>query len=201
MMKHSLAAVALAFGLSSAGLVSAPVSAQALAPAVIVIVDMDRVVNESAAGKQAATEIQGRITQLQSRAQTLQTELQTEAQAIQQGQANKTLAGPALETRAKAFGDRQQRAQEELGRLENEIGRSRAHVLQQIDTAAQPIITQIMRERNAQIALAKGATLQHSAALEITNDVIARLNTSLPRVTTTPPAQPAQQQPPAQQRR
>lgn len=168
-----------------------PAIAQQLSPAVIVIVDMDRVVNESAAGKTAGTEIQAKITSLQTRATTLQTQLKTDADAIQAGQANKSLAGPALEQRAQAFGQKQQQAQQELARLEQEIGRSRQYVIQQISTAANPIITQVMRERNATVALQKEATLQHSASLEVTNDVITRLNTSTPRVSTTPPAQPA----------
>jgi Skp family chaperone for outer membrane proteins len=178
-------------------LLAAPVAvhAQALSPAVIVIVDLDRVVNESAAGKAASTELQGRITALQTRANTLQTQLQAEANAIQQGQANNTITGPQLEARAKAFGERQQSAQQELARSENEIQRARAFVLQQINDAAQPVITQIMREKGAQIALAEGATLQHSATLNVTNDVIARVNQSLPRVSTTPPPAPAQPQP------
>ncbi len=171
---------------------SSPAVAQQLSPPVIVIVDMDRIVNESAAGKQAATEIQGKITGLQTRATTLQTQLKTDADAIQAGQANKSLAGAALEQRAKAFGQKQQQAQQEIARLEQDVQRSRQYVIQQIDTAAQPIITQVMRERGAAIALAKGAAMQHSATLEVTNDVIARLNTSLPRVSTTPPAAPAQ---------
>jgi outer membrane protein len=177
-------------------LIAAPVAvhAQALSPAVIVVVDLDRVVNESAAGKQAATELQTRVQTLQTRANTLQTQLQAEANAIQQGQANNSITGPQLEARAKAFGERQQAAQQELARSENDIQRARNFVLQQINDAAQPVITAIMRERGAQIALAEGATLQHSQGLNITNDVIARVNQSLPRVSTTPPPPQQQQQ-------
>jgi outer membrane protein len=182
------AAVALALGISAV-----PAAAQQLSPPVIVIVDMDRIVNESAAGKTAATEIQGKITGLQSRAQTLQAQLKTEEDQIRAGQANKSLAGPALEARIKAYGDKQQAAQQELGRLEQEIGRSRQFVIKQITDGANPIITQVMRTRGASIALAEGATLQHSSSLDVTSDVIAQLNTSLPRVSTTPPAAPAQQ--------
>lgn len=184
-------------------LIAAPVAvqAQALSPAVIVVVDLDRVVNESAAGKQASTELQGRIQALQTRANTLQSQLQAEINAIQQGQANNTLTGPQLEARAKAFEERQQAAQQELGRTENDIQRARAFVLQQINDAAQPVITQIMRERGAQIALAQGATLQHSQGLDITADVIARVNQSLPRVSTTPPPPQQQQQQQQQPRR
>ncbi len=186
MTKMLLRATAALF-LASAPAAFAPAMAQQLSPAVIVIVDMDRVVNESAAGKQASTEIQGKITGLQTRASTLQTQLKTDADSIQAGQANKSLAGPALEQRARAFQQKQQDAQNELQRAEQDIQRSRNYVIQQITQGANPIITTIMRERNASIALQKDATLQHSASLDVTNDVVARLNTALPRVSTTPP--------------
>jgi outer membrane protein len=170
---------------------AAPAVAQQLSPPVVIIVDMDRVVNESAAGKQAGTELQAKGQGLQTRRTTLAGQLQSEAQAIQQGQQNKTLAGPALEQRIKAFQDRENSANQELARGQDDLARSRQFVIQQISTAADPIITQLMRERGAAIALQKGATLQHTASLEVTNDVITRLNTSLPRVSVTPPAAPA----------
>lgn len=186
-MKAALAAVMLAG-------ISAPVVAQQLSPAIIVIVDMERIVNDSAAGKQAGTEIQTKVTNLQARGTTLQNQLKTEAEAIQAGQANKSLAGAALDQRVQAFGQKQQQAQQEMARLEFDIQRSRQFVIKQISDAANPIVTTIMREKGASIALAEGATLQHSASLDVTNDVVARLNTSLPRVSSTPPAAPAGQQ-------
>jgi Skp family chaperone for outer membrane proteins len=191
-MKMLFKTAAAAFLLGTA---AAPAMAQQLSPPVIVIVDMDRVVNESAAGKQAGTELQAKGQQLQQRRTTLAGQLQTEAQAIQQGQQAKTLAGPALEQRVKAFQDREQAANQELARGQDDLARSRQYVIQQITGAADPIITQVMRERGASIALQKGATLQHTASLEVTTDVITRLNTSLPRVSTTPPAAPAPAQP------
>jgi Skp family chaperone for outer membrane proteins len=184
MMKGAVAALLL-------GTLAVPASAQQPSPPVVVIVDMDRVVNESAAGKQAGTEIQTKISGLQTRASTLQTQLKTDADQIQAGQKANTLTGPALEQRAQAFGQKQQQAQQEIARLEQDIQRSRQFVVKQITDAANPIVTQVMRERNAAIALDKGATLQHSTSLDVTADVITRLNTSLPRVSTTPPAAPA----------
>lgn len=191
-MLHSIVRGTAALLLATATLSTAPAVAQQLSPAVIIIVDMDRIVNESAAGKAAGTELQGKITGLQTRANTLQNQLKTESEAITAGQQNKSLAGPALEQRVRAFQQKQQDAQNEIGRVEQELQRSRAYVIQQITQAANPIITTVMRERNASIALQKDATLQHSASLDMTNDVLARLNTALPRVSTTPPAQPAQ---------
>lgn len=183
MFVRAIAALVLA----SATLTIAPVAAQQLSPAVIVIVDLDRVVQESAAGKTASIEIQGQITGLQNRANTLRQQLKRDADEIQAGQANKTLTGPVLEKRTREYQEKQGAAQMELQRIEQDIQRARQYVVQQINAAAQPIITQIMREKGAHIALTEGATLQHSAALNITNDVIARINQSLPRVSATLP--------------
>jgi outer membrane protein len=189
-MRHML------HGLVAALLLAAPatVSAQQLSPAVIVLVDLDRVVNESAAGKQAATELQTRANALNTRRNALATQLQADVQAIQQGQQNNTLVGAQLEQRLKAFQDKEEAANQELARGQEELGRAQNFVVQQINNAAQPIITQIMREKGAQIALNERATLQHSNALNVTNDVIARLNAQLPKVSTTPPP-PQQPQP------
>ena len=188
-MRHFLPSAAMAAALLIAGALPAPALAQSAPAASIIVVDIERVVSQSAAGKQAMGEIQGKVTALQTRANALQGQLKTEADAIQAGQANKSLAGPALETRVKAFGEKQQSAQQEVGRLENEIQRSRQFVLQQISDGVGPIVSQIMRERGANIALPKGATLQHAPALDVTTEVISRLDKSLPKVSTTPPAQ------------
>jgi len=187
------AAVAASTWMSIAALMTlaAPVAqAQQPAPApVIVVLDMERVVVQSAAGKQAQAEIQTRMNALQTRANALQGQLKTEADAIQAGQANQSLAGPALETRVKAFGEKQQAAQREVGQAENDLQRSRQFVLKQISDGVNPILTVVMRERGANLALPVGATLQHGSSLDVTADVIARLDKSLPRVSTTPPAQ------------
>ncbi|MCS6986546.1 MAG: OmpH family outer membrane protein [Sphingomonadaceae bacterium] len=173
-----------------APLMAAPAAAQQLSPAVIVVVDLDRVVAESAAGKAAVSELQTRANALRARAQTLGSQLQADAQAIQQGQASKTLQGPQLEQRVKALQEKESAARAEIGKGEEELARAQQYVLQQINTAVQPIISQIMRERGAAIVLAQQATIQHSASLNITNEVLARLNAALPKVSTTPPAAP-----------
>jgi len=186
-MRHFLPSAAMAAALLIAGAMPATVLAQAAPAATIIVVDIERVVSQSTAGKQAMGEIQGRVSALQTRANTLQGQLKTEADAIQAGQANKSLAGPALETRVKAFRQKEGSAQQEIGRLENEIQRSRQFVLQQISDAVGPIVSQIMKDRGANIALPKAATLQHAAAMDVTADVISRLDKSLPKVSTTPP--------------
>ena len=185
----------IAFALSASSLalpVVAPAAAQTLPPAVVIIVDMDQVFANSAAGKQAQTELKTKLEAIQARVSQLRTSLGTEEQQL--GQSRPQAAGPAVaawEAKVRDFTARKTQAEQEVQKREQDFQAARQYVLKQINDAAQPIITAVMKERGASIALAQGATLQNSASLEVTADVIARLDKSLPRVSTTPPAAPA----------
>lgn len=182
-----LAATALTVSLP----VATPAFAQA-AQAQIVIVDMEEVINTSSAGKGAQSVLQGQANSLQSRVKTLTEGFQKEEEALRTGFQNKTLTQQAAEAKAKDIEGRKQSAQAEISGRQRTLQASQAHVLKQIDDAAQPIITAIMREKGANIALARGATIQAANSLDITAEVVKRLNAAKPSVSTTPPAQPAQ---------
>ena len=182
-----LAATALTVSLP----VATPAFAQA-AQAQIVIVDMEEVISTSSAGKGAQSVLQGQANSLQARVKTLTEGFQKEEEALRTGFQNKTLTQQAAEAKAKDIEGRKQSAQAEISGRQRTLQASQAHVLKQIDDAAQPIITAIMRERGANIALARGATIQAANSLDITAEVVKRLNAAKPSVSTTPPAQPAQ---------
>ena len=165
--------------------------AQALPPPVVIIVDMDQVINGSAAGKAAAADLKTRADAIQARLASLRTQFGTEGEALQKAQPAQTAAPAAItawQTKARDLQNRQQAAEADLQKRDRDFQASRQLVLKQINDAAQPVITAVMRERNATIVLAEGATLQHSAAIDVTADVLARLDKALPRVNTTAPA-------------
>ena len=168
-----------------------PAMAQKLPAATMLVADVDRVVAESVAGTAAAQELQTRSNTLRQRLETLQRELQTEAQALQAGQANNSLSGAALETRVTAFQQKQQAAQQELEAGQAQLQQAQAYVSRQIGEALQPILATMLRERGASLIVPSSAVLQHSAGLDATADLLAKLNAALPRVSTTPPASPA----------
>ncbi|WP_310496329.1 OmpH family outer membrane protein [Sandarakinorhabdus sp.] len=180
--------IMISLALASAA-ISAPVAAQALPPAVVVIVDMDNVFANSAAGKLAQAELKTRLDGIQARLAQLRTSFGAEEQTL--GQTRPTAAGPAAtawEAKVKDFTTRKTQAETELQQRDQAFQASRQFVLKQLNDGAQPIITQIMKERGASIALAEGATLQHSASIDVTADVIARLDKAVPRVSSTAPA-------------
>ncbi len=189
-MKTLLKATLLAATLG----ITAPLAAQAIPTATIVLVDMDKVFTTSAAGKQAQAELKTRADGIQARLQSLSTQFGAEEQALgktqpQQGATPAVIA--AWQAKVKDFQTRKAKEEQDLRKRDADFQASRQSVLKQINEAAQPIISTVMKERGANIVLAEGATLQHIAALDVTPDVVSRLDKSLPRVSTATPVAPA----------
>ena len=180
--------------LASALAVTAPLAAQAVPAATIVLVDMDKVFTTSVAGKQAQVELKTRADGIQARLQSLSTQFGAEEQALGKTQPAPTATAAiitAWQTKVKDFQARKSTAEQDLRKRDADFQASRQSVLKQLNDAAQPIISTVMKERGANIVLAEGATLQHIAALDVTPDVVSRLDKSLPRVSTATPAAPA----------
>ncbi len=129
---------------------------------------------------------------IQSEGQSI--EQAARAAANQQGAA-RTTAETSLQQRVNALQAKQNAANQELQRLEQNIQSSQANVVRQINVRLNPIITQVMNARGANLALDTEATLARSPALDVTNEVLAALNQQLPSVSVTP--LPQQQQQPA----
>jgi outer membrane protein len=194
-MKTILTIAALA-----AGALALPTAAAAQrAPAaVVVVVDSSRIYRDCTACKTAQTQLQSRVATLTTRQQTLANQLRPEGQAIQT--AIQALAGKApdaaLRARAEAFQKKQDDANQELGRSQQNIQSIQANVVRQINERLNPVINQVMTARGANIAVDVDATLAHAQAVDVTTEVLAGLNRALPSVSLTPlPAGQQQQQP------
>ncbi len=155
----------------------------------IIIVDMSRIAAESAASKNAEPQLKAKFESVQSRAQTLGEQFSKEAETLQK--ARPSMAQEAFLAKAKELQQRQQTAENEVRGREQDYARSVQYVRQQLLQAVNPIITAIMREKGASIAMDRDATLAISQSLDVTNEVLTRLNSALPRVSINPPAQPA----------
>jgi Skp family chaperone for outer membrane proteins len=178
--------------------VPAAASAQRIGPAVVAVVDTDRISRECTACRAAATQLQTQGTTLRTRAQQLQTQLQTQGQPIQTAVTalNGRQPDAALQQRITAFQTQQNNAQQELARSEQNLRSTQAHVQQQISTRLLPIIGTVAQARGATLAIDRGSALFSAPALDITNEVLTQLNQQLPSVSVTPlPQQQQQQQP------
>jgi Skp family chaperone for outer membrane proteins len=184
MMTRTAFAAALALAT-----VSLPSVGHAQAASQIVVVDLDRIAAESAASKSAEPQLKAKFESVQARAKTLGDQFRGEYESLQKAQPS--MAKEAFQAKARELQQRQVTAENEVRGREQEYARSVQYVRQQILQAVNPIITAVMREKGATVALNRDATLAVAQSLDVTTDVLTRLNTALPRVGITPPAAPA----------
>lgn len=181
--------IATAAAIATASTAALPVAAYAQAAPTIIVVDMGRIAAESAASKSAEPQLKAKFQSVQSRAKTLGDQFRGEYETLQKAQTS--MAKEAFQAKAKELQQRQVTAENEVRGREQDYARSVQYVRQQILESVNPIITAVMREKGASLALDREATLAVASSLDVTNDVLTRLNTTLPRVSITPPAAPA----------
>lgn len=186
----------IAAALIAASAFATPVLAQRAPAAVVVVVDTGRIYRECNACRTAQTQLQSQVTALRTRQTTLENQLRPEGQAIQA--AVTALAGKApdaaLQNRARAFQTRQEQANQELQRGQQNLQSIQANVLRQINERLQPVINTVMTQKGANLAVDVESTLAHAQGINVTNDVLAQLNTALPSVSVTPLPQQANPQ-------
>jgi Skp family chaperone for outer membrane proteins len=188
-MKRLLISASLA---AAAALPSAA-NAQAIPAAVVAVVDLDRVQTECNACKTARDALKAQVLAQDSREKALAGPLQTEQQSLQT--AVDALKGKdpdaALQARIRTFQTKMQSAQEEAARGRQQLQRNQAYIAQQVQTKLNPIYTQVMQRRGANILVEQGATLATAQSVDVTNDVLAALNAAMPTLSVTAPAAPA----------
>ena len=188
-MKKLLISASLA---ASVALPSAA-QAQAIPAAIVAVVDLEKVTSDCNACKTATAALRSQVQAYQSRESALAAPLQTEQKAIQTAidALNGKEPDAALKARVTAFQNKQQQGATELQRQQEQIKRNQQYVQKQIGDKLGPIYSQVLQKRGANMLLEKGTTLATAQSLDVTNDVIAALNTALPTIQTTAPAAPA----------
>ena len=176
---------------AAAFLAPSAASAQAVPAAIVAVVDLDRVTADCNACKTAAAALRSQVQSYQTREKSLTGPLQTEQQSIQT--AIDALKGKepdaALQARAKAWDTKRQQAAQDLAAQQQQIQRNQQYIQKQISDKLGPIYQQVMTRRGANVLMEVGATLATTQNVDVTNDVLAALNSALPTIATTAPAQ------------
>lgn len=177
--------------LAATMLVPAAAQAQAIPAAVIAVVDLEKVTANCNACKTANAALRSQVTALQNRQKALAAPLETEGKSLQTAVDALKGAQPdaALQARIRAYQQKEQQGAQELQRQQQQIARNQSYIQQQIAQKLGPIYQQVMQRRGATVLMEQGSTLAASASVDVTNDVTAALNTALPTIQTTAPAQ------------
>jgi outer membrane protein len=170
-------------------------SAQATPSAVIAVVDLQRVTTDCNACKAAQATLRSQASAFETRRNTLLTSLQTEQKSLQASVDALKGKDPdaALQARIKAFQTKAQQSEQELARQQQQIEVNASYVRKQVADKLGPIYQQVAQRHGANMVISTDATLWNSTSVDVTSDVIAGLNISLPSIQTTAPAQPQQQ--------
>ena len=192
-MKKLLASAALV----ASAMIPGVAQAQAIPAAVVAVVDLEKVTAQCTACKTASATLRSQVTGLQNREKALSAPLETEQKSIQAAinALNGKEPDAALQARVRAFDQKRQSGAQEISRQQQQIQRNQAYIQRQVAQKLGPIYQQVMQRRGATVLLETGSTLAASASVDVTNDVLAALNTALPTISTTAPAEAAPKSP------
>lgn len=190
-----------AFCATAALSATAPAIAQTAPGAAVAVLDQDRMFAQSIAGK-------GIAQRLQEVAQQISTELKpdgdwltNEQKALQQaasGLTREQIAQRAdLKTRFETFGRRGADFERKSGKRAQELVATENKARQDFAKAVDPIVLEIVRERNVAVLFDRAATMYATPAVDITDEVVKRLDQRVKSIPVTkinlpdPPPPPA----------
>lgn len=163
--------------------VAAPSAVAPMATPVIAIVDVQRILQESLAAQSVRNQLEAQRSRFQSQISEEEKNLRAMEDELKQNHDKMA---------ADSFGAREQKLREKFTTVERDV-QARRRALDQafndsmgiVRTNLLEVVQTIAKERTANLVLLKQQVLWHDATLDITDDVLTRLNTRLPKVEVT----------------
>ncbi len=179
---------------------AAVAAAAAATPALsqVAVADVDGAVNASAAyqGAQAQikTAFKSQIDALNARQQALTAQLQPLRTEIETLSKDGKTPRATIEAKVTAYRTQESNAQRELAAIAAPLQRPNAYVEAQIGEKFDAAVRAAMQAKGVKIVVRPDVVLARTPESDITTDITAQLNTMLPSVSITPPAdwQPGQ---------
>lgn len=183
----------IAFTLAAALLAATSATAQ------VATADLQGAVDQSAAMTTARQQIQttykAQIDAANARQTALQTQLQPLVTEFQTLRSNPATPQATLQAKATVIQQRQEAAQRELQTLATPFQRPNAYAQEQVAAKLETAVRAAMQAKNVTLLVKPDSVMVAQPAADITNDVVAQLNSQVKTVSITPPAgwQPGQQ--------
>lgn len=165
----------------------------------IITIDEAKILRDSKAGKDIQAKLQSIESQINNELTPTKTSLETEGKALNtdlQGKTREQIAGDAAlvarlnayDKKASDFGKARQKAA-------NEFSLTERQALVDFNKALEPVLLEVVREKNAQIVLSKSAVIYGVDAVDVSGLVISKLDATTPTLAVVRkriPDQPAQ---------
>jgi outer membrane protein len=183
----------------AAGLALAPAAAVAQQSGPVVVMDYERVVATSLAGRDVEAKLRAIHDQMQQELQPEALAIQTELQSIQQASQGQTpeqnQRNTALQQRAQALQQRIDAHNTQSVARRRDLEYTRQQALIELGRQAQPIVRTIMDQRRAVAVLDRGAVQLMAESVDVTDDIVSRLNQQVTTINVTRQVAPAPPQP------
>ncbi len=175
--KHLL----LLAGLFAAAIVAAPAYAQQN----IAVVDIQRIMRESSATKSITTQIEAQRISYQQQITKQENDLRNAEQELNK---QRTIISPeAFAERRRAFEQRVGNLQRDVQNRKRELDKSLNGATITVQNALRDIIGALVTERKYTLILIKSQTAYNAPEMEVTEEVLKRINAKLPSVKVPPP--------------
>lgn len=194
-MKHlKILFVAMALALTGA-LAAAPATAQGTK---IIVVDQNRVLRESKAGKDIASKIQTIEAQMKRELEPTAKSLESMGKSLEAKTANMTpeaiRADQSLKSEAQSFRTKLADLSKEREKRSQELALTERNASMAFSKALGPVLEQVMQEENADIMMSAGDVMIAMGSSDVTDKVISRLDQSTTSIAVTRKRLPEQAQ-------
>ena len=184
MTKLKTALTALMLSATALMVVAPPAAAQGT---VIMVIDEGRIVAESKAGKDMFTKLKNIETQINTELKPTLDALEAERQALATRLDGKTREAIAADAAlVKQIGDFQKKSEEFAQKrtmLSQEYAATEQKSFIDFNTALEPVMLEVMKEKNAQVVLSKSQAVFTADTVDATASVVAKLDQKTPAIT------------------
>lgn len=180
----------------SAGLLAAAMAVSVQAQAQnVAIVDTQRIMRDSAATKSIGDQIAKLRASYQADITKQENELRSAEQELNKQRT--IISAEAFAERRRAFEQRVGNLQRDVENRKRELDKSVQTAMGSVQKELNTIIGALVEERKFTLVLPKSQTIYHSPQMEVTDEVLKRLNSKLPSVRVPAPAATPAAKPPA----
>lgn len=176
----SLALLVPSFALAQAAAPAAAPAASALSASKIAVVDVQGIMRDSTAAKSVREALEAKQKSYQAEISKKEDALQKEDQSLAKEKA--TLSKDAFDKKVAAFREKATAVQKEVAAKKETWDKAYETSLAQIQKAVSSIIADIAQQKGFVIALPASQLLYRDAALDISQEVLTKLNAQLPKV-------------------
>ena len=179
--RRYLLALAVAIWVTAGGFSAKAADAAAAQPIVVVVVDTQRVLEESKAGKTIKSQMQQHVSSYQKTISKQDQELSAAQQDLQRQQA--ILAQDAFALKVKEFDQRVNDARKKAQEAQQSLQESQREAIGKVEYAMLQVVADLAKERGANLVLNKSTVVMFDTHFDMSDEIIKRLNEKLPAVT------------------